>query len=182
MEDQNKNEDSFYDETAYVDQDLDELLEAPLDDEEELLVLDEDEFELSQEEEKELKRLQAKLKRQDIILRTFASLEERPTDEQIEGFKQQYGECYLASFSEKENFLFRPLKRQEWRNLMAQTAKLDEFKKSEAIVMRGIVFPKLNNMNIGSLAAGTVDSLRDLILEASNFMSPDRSVQLVRKL
>jgi len=178
-------QDEFYDENAdgveYIDENLDEILEQPIEEDEQFFFEDDD-VELSEEEQQELQRLQAKLKRQDIILQTFASLEERPSDEEIEGYKRQYGECYLASFSEKENFLFRPLKRQEWRQLMSQTAKLDEFKKSEAIVIRGIVFPKISNVNIGSLAAGTVDSLRDLILEASNFMSPDRSVQLVRKL
>lgn len=175
-------QDNFYTEDVYVDENLDEILNTPVEEDEELYLDAAEDFSLTEDEEKELKRLQAKVKRQDVILRTFASLEERPSDEEIENFKRIHGECYLASFSEKENFLFRPLKRQEWRQLMAQTAKLDEYKKSEAIVMRGTVFPQLNNINIGGLAAGTVDSLRDLILEASNFMTPDRSVQLVRKL
>lgn len=173
--------DSFYDEEAYVDENLDEILEQPTE-EEEFYATEEDFSELTEEEEEQLKRLQAKVKRQDLILKTWASLEQKPSEEEIQQYRNLYGEIYLASFGEKENFLFRPLKRQEWRNLMSQTQKLDEFKKSEAIVMRGTVFPKLNNINIGGLTAGTIDSLRDLILEASNFMTPDRAIQLVRKL
>lgn len=173
-------EDNFYDEEAYVDENLDEILEMPT--EEDQQHYEEDYSEMTDEENQELQRLQAKLKKQDLIMRTWASLEVRPSEDDIENFKKQFGECYLASFSEKENFLFRPLKRQEWRSLMSQTAKLDEFKKSEGIVMKGTVFPKLNNINIGGLSAGTIDSLRDLILEASNFMTPDRAIQLVRKL
>jgi len=165
----------------YVDQDLDSIMEEPL--EEDIKLLDENEdIELTEDEEVELRRLQAKAQKQDIILKVFSSLKKKPSEEEIENFKHQYGECYLVSFSEQENFLFRPLKRQEWRTLMAQTAKLDEFKKSEAIVIKGVVWPKLNNINIGGLTAGTVETLRDLILEASNFMTPDRAVQLVRKL
>ena len=176
-------QDSFYEEEAYQDEDLDEILNQPVDEDEMIQAVNEEtEWELSEEEEGLYKRLQAKVQRQDMILKTFAALEEKPSEEDITDFKAKHGEAYLVSLSEKENFIFRPLKRQEWRNLMQQTSKLDEYKKSEAIAIRGVVWPQLNNMNVGSLAAGTVDTLRDLVLEASNFMTPDRAVQLVRKL
>ena len=180
MENEIEEKDGFYSD-EYEDEDLDAIMDEPL--AEDLNLIDEDEdIEMSEEDELELRRLQAKAQKQDMILRIFTSLQEKPSQEEIEGFKHQYGECYLVSFSEQENFLFRPLKRQEWRTMMTQTAKLDEFKKSEAIVIKGIVWPALNNINIGGLTAGTVETLRDLILEASNFMTPDRAVQLVRKL
>ena len=65
---------------------------------------------------------------------------------------------------------------------MTRVAKVDDFKKAEAIVIAGIVWPKLSEITVSALSAGSIDALRDMILEASNFMTPDRAVQLVRKL
>ena len=65
---------------------------------------------------------------------------------------------------------------------MANIAKLDDFKKSEAIVAKGVLHPVLSNVNIGALSAGTVDTLKEVILRASNFMPPELAMSLVRKL
>ena len=108
--------------------------------------------------------------------------EKKPTEQEVEKFKNMHGEVYFISLAEKENFIFRPLKRHEWRSLMAKVAKVDDFKKAEAVVIAGVVWPKLSEITTSALSAGSIDALRDMILEASNFMTPDRAVQLVRKL
>ena len=65
---------------------------------------------------------------------------------------------------------------------MSKIDKLDSFKKSEAIVAKGVLFPVLNQQNMNVLSAGTVETLKELILQASNFMAPEYATQLVRKL
>lgn len=137
---------------------------------------------LTLEEKRLLEKIEQKRMNQDHILQTFKELETRPSDEEIEILKSQCGDIYLVSLSEKENFLFRPLRRLEWRTLMNKIAALDNFKQSEAVVMKGVVFPQLNQSNINILSAGTIDTLKELILQASNFMQPEHALQLVRKL
>ena len=174
-------DDSFYNTEEYADEDLDGIISAAT--EEQLKTLPNDgDYTLSKEEEETYQKLQEKVRRQDIIIKTYLALEKRPNEDEINKLKLTHGEIYFISMTEKEHFIFRSLKRQEWRNLMATIAKLDDFKKAEAIVMKGVVWPQLNNIAVGGLSAGTIDALRDMILEASNFMTPDRAVQLVRKL
>jgi hypothetical protein len=138
--------------------------------------------ELTQEEKNLLERIEKKRMNQDHIINTFKQLENRPSDDEIENLKAQCGDVYLVSLSDKENFLFRPLKRLEWRTLMNKISSLDSFKQSEAIVMKGVVFPQLNQTNINVLSAGTIDTIKELILQCSNFMQPEHAIQLVRKL
>jgi len=168
----------------YRDIELDEYLSADI---------DEDELEsgeetdpvidsLTSEEKALLSKIQQKQKEQDHIIQTFKQLEQKPSDEDIEEMKLRVGEVFLVSLSEKENFLFRALKRLEWRTLMNKINKLDDFKKAEAIVMKGVMWPQLNQQNINVLSAGTIDTLRELILQASNFMPPEYAMTLVRKL
>ena len=176
--------DNFYNITEELN--LDDVLSAELKDpEQEIPVEIEDvPYLLTNAEEKELERLLGKKKNSDFIMQTFKSLEKRPSDEEIELLKAKYGEVFLVSLSERENFLFRPIKRAEWRELMQrfEKAKLPEQQRTEGIVMAGVVWPVLNQANINVLTAGAPDTIRNLILEASNFMEPDRAVALVRKL
>ena len=173
--------DNFYNE-EYENEDLDGVMAGVTEDDVETLPLDGGDTTLTKEEEQQFKRLQEKVRRNDLIMKTYLNLEKKPTEEDVEKFKNIHGEVYFISLTEKENFIFRPLKRHEWRSLMTRVAKVDDFKKAEAIVIAGIVWPKLSEITVSALSAGSIDALRDMILEASNFMTPDRAVQLVRKL
>jgi len=169
------------DNMEYNDIDLDEHLDADFLEVEEA---EEDPImgDLTEEEKELLKKIQKKQMDQDYILQTFKELENRPSDDQIEEFKQQVGDVYLLSLSESENFVFRPLRRLEWRTLMQRIAKLDDMKKAEAVVMKGCLWPKLDQQNINVLTAGAIETMRDMILQVSNFMPPETALQLVRKL
>jgi len=167
--------------TGFKDIDLDQHLAEGYSEDE---MTEEESFlqDLTPEEQALLKKIQEKQMQQDHILETFRQLENKPTDDEIEHLKNQVGDVFLVSFSEKENFLFRSLKRLEWRGLMQQIQKLDDMKKAEAIVIKACLFPQMNQQNINVLTAGAVETLRDLILQASNFMGPEIAMQLVRKL
>lgn len=176
--------DNFYSTTEEIN--LDDVLSAELEnlDQDIPVEVEDVPYLLSQDEEKQLELLLQKKKNADFIMQTFKTLEKRPSDDDIDALKLKYGEIFLLSLSEKENFLFRALKRNEWRDLMQrfEKAKLPEQQRTEGIVMSGVVWPVLNQQNINVLTAGAPDTIRNLILEASNFMEPDRAVTLVRKL
>lgn len=182
-QDQTDQLDPFYSQDD-LNQNLDEILATEVEEETHPIQVgaDRDFFQLTPEEEKLLNELLKKKQKEDLILETYKSLESRPSDEEIQEWKIKFGEVYLVSLSEKENFLFKPLKRHEWRQLMIQIDKLPEHKKTEAIVMKGVIWPRLSQSNIEVLTAGAPDTLRNLILEASNFIDPDRAIGLVRKL
>ncbi len=176
--------DEFYNEDQ-PEQNLDDVLSMELEDEKDIPVeIPENDYLLTQEEEKKLDQLLKKKAQSDFILQTFKKLEQRPSDEDIEKLKEKHGDVFLVSLSEKENFLFRALLRDEWKALMQrfEKAKLNEEQRTDGIAMAGVVFPALNQQNINKLTAGASNTLRNLILEASNFMEPERAVALVRKL
>jgi hypothetical protein len=187
MTDQVKTEvdDSFYN-TEEQEPNLDDVFAMDLESLDKDIPVDIDDvsYLLSIEEEKQLEELLKKKSNSDFVIQTFKSLERRPSETEIETLKGKHGEIYLCSLSEKENFLFRPLKRQEWRELMQrfEKSKLSEQQRTEGIVMAGVVWPLLNQANINVLTAGAPEAIRNLILQASNFMEPERAVTLVRKL
>jgi len=138
---------------------------------------------LSAEEKALYAKIQEKMRMTDPVLQALAEMKDAPSPEMIESFKASTGdEVYFIALSAQENFVFRPIRRQEWRTLMNQIAKLDEYKKTEAVVAKGVLHPKLSSVNMGALSAGTVETLKEMILRASNFMDPAQAVALVRKL
>lgn len=178
--------DLFYDESYQGEEEinLDEILATPVEEDDFIQVEDEEreDWEMSMEEERIFKELLSKKERQDSIMKTYMALENKPSEEQLEEWKRQYGDIFLISLSERENFVFRALRRQEWRQLVAQIQKLNEQKKAEAICVRGVLFPKLNELSVSTLTAGAPETIRNMILEASNFIEPERAITLVRKL
>jgi len=159
-----------------------------LDDEEEFGVeaaqemIPEELKDLTPEEREIYFRVQEKMAEVDPIMDMFNKLDNKPSEAQIEELKSKVGEVYFTSFGEKKNYIFRGLRRQEWRNLMKAIAKLDEEKKEEAIVQKGVLWPKLTPDIIGGLDAGIATALKDDILTASNFMPVEYAASLVRKL
>jgi hypothetical protein len=176
-------EDNFYNKEELS---LDDVLSLELENSDQEIPVDVDiaPYNLSKEEEKQLEALLEKKKQSDFIIQTFKTLEKRPSDSEIDQLKAKFGDVYLVSLSDKENFLFRPIKRDQWRDLMQrfEKAKLPEHQRTEGIVMAGVIWPILNQANINILTAGAPETIRNLILEASNFMEPERAVTLVRKL
>ena len=175
--------DSFYGAVPMAEPELDDLVDKDyIIDDEELEDLSLEDVELTEEEEEVFDRLSKKKQKQDFILQTFKQLKEKPEDAQIDAWKAQYGNAYLVSLSEEENYVFRPLNRAEWRALKANSKKLDDDQRTDLIAMKGCLFPRLNSIVLSGLPAGTAEALRDMIFEASNFMTPDRAMGLVRRL
>jgi hypothetical protein len=137
---------------------------------------------LTPEEKAVIDKVEKLQREQDFIIQTFKQLESRPSDEEIEQMKAKVGDVYLMSLSEHENFVFRPLKRLEWRSLMQKIQPLDDLKRAEAIAMKATLWPRLDQQNVNVLTAGSIESVRDMILQVSNFIAPEMAMQLVRKL
>lgn len=176
--------DPFYD-VDYTDTEptLEEISAMPVS-EEDLLPFEEEreDWQMTEEEEEIFNQLLRKKENEDTIMKTYKALEDRPSEEQLEDWKRLYGDIFLVSLSERENFVFRALKRSEWRTIFKRIEKLSEQKKAEYIVSQGVLFPKLTDNNMSAVTAGAPETIRNLILEASNFIDPERAITLVRKL
>ena len=84
---------------------------------------------LTEEEKKVAEKIAARQNQTDPIMEGFFHLSEKPSDEQIESWKKQHGKIYTIGLNEDEYFIFRPLRRLEWRNPLRAFAKQsDEMK------------------------------------------------------
>jgi hypothetical protein len=98
------------------------------------------------------------------------------TQEQIAEWKSKYGDIYLISLGE-EKFVYRPIKRFEYKTIMANTEANRAFNE-EKIVQMCVVYPVLDVTKIPTLKAGTITTLVELVMAASNFGITEEPVKL----
>lgn len=136
----------------------------------------EEQPEESQDEEKKGKEKKAV----DPIMENWAAREKGPSDDQIEHWKEQFGECYLMSFDPEDTYVWRPVNRLEYKNIL-QGAK-DDAHFMEMVVQRCVLWPEIDVQVLTAGKAGTIPTLHAVIMEGSNFLDPDQAVMLVRRL
>ncbi|PFK99994.1 tail chaperonin [Priestia megaterium] len=102
-----------------------------------------------------------------------------PTHNELEKWKSMYnGEVYLTEFDEENVFIWRPIKRKEYKDI-AKIPNADQFYKEERICDKSLLFPAnygAMNMSVGK--AGIPTLLSELILEKSGFVAKTGAMRL----
>jgi hypothetical protein len=131
----------------------------------------------SQDETPEKKKDEERV---DPIMQNWESRSAGPDDGKIAQWKERYGEIYLMSFDPDDQYVWRPITRLEYKNII-QSAK-DDPHYMEMVVQRCVLWPPIGVENLAGGKAGTIPTLHSVIMEGSNFLEPDQAVMLVRKL
>lgn len=92
-----------------------------------------------------------------------------PTVNKVEEWKSLYnGEVYLTEF-EEEVFLWRPIKRKEYKDVM-KNKEADSYYKEERICERVVLFPEnYSFLQMTAGKAGIPTLIAELVLEKSGF-------------
>lgn len=106
------------------------------------------------------------------------NVENGPTQDQINEWKAKFGEIYVAKFSDDEKYIYRPLKRFEYKQILALGQTDNKAFAEEKIVAMCIVWPVIEATKVPTLKAGTINTLVELIMEASNFGIKEEPVKL----
>jgi hypothetical protein len=117
----------------------------------------------------------------DPVLTGFEDLADKPSAAQVDQWKQIFGDVYLLALDADEMYVWRPLRRMEYKTLLQDT-KNDEMIFEEQVVSKCVPWPKLGIEFNAASKAGTIKSLATAIMEGSNFMDPRVVLSLVRKL
>lgn len=96
-----------------------------------------------------------------------------PTYDQLEDWKSRFdGEIYMSDFN-NQIFLWRPIRRKEYRDLQRVDGAKDEYYMEEAMCRTCVLWPEdyaLHKITFGK--AGVPTTLSQLIMERSGFLRP----------
>jgi len=102
----------------------------------------------------------------------------KPSQEQINEWKLKFGELYSAKFSDTESYIYRPLRRLEYKQIMSVAQPENKSFAEERVVQTCVVWPVIDPTKMSVLKAGTISTLVDLIMAASNFGVSEEPVRL----
>jgi hypothetical protein len=106
-----------------------------------------------------------------------------PSQEQIDAWKQEWGQIYTFPFDLREIYVWRPIRRREWQMLQSNEALVkEEAKFQEQIVMRCVLWPKIGPVELNLSRAGLVQTLFGVIMQGSYFLHPDFAISLVQEI
>ncbi len=110
-----------------------------------------------------------------------------PSKDQLETWKQQFGETFCSGFSETELFIWRSLSRREYVQLQKQlrtpppqgVEPMNEFDYEDMVVATCVLWSSVPDM---ARKGGSISTLSEQILMNSNFMPPQMASAFVIKL
>ena len=116
-------------------------------------------------------------------LSTFAGA---PTRDQIETWKQQFGEVFCSGFAETELFIWRPISRAEFVKMQAQVSgakeQLTNLDVEGIVVDTCILWASDPGKKSLTQKAGSLTALHEQVMANSNFMDPRLATALVIRL
>ena len=99
------------------------------------------------------------------------------TQEMIDAWKEKLGDIYSTVLADGTRYIYRPMKRVEYRAIIANPDASRAYME-EQIVTKCLVYPVLTPTDLSGEKAGTVSTLTDLIMAASNFGVNEEPVKL----
>lgn len=97
-------------------------------------------------------------------------IEGGPTQQQIDEWKKTFGDVYSVELAGGDIYLYRPMKRFEYKQVLqlTQDEKTRMFAE-EKVVQTCVLWPHIDATKLSTEKAGTVATLVEAIMTASNF-------------
>ena len=149
--------------------------------------LDKELAEMEEEANQETPQEQVGMDMRSQILELLRNTPGAPTEQQIEGLKQKYGRdaVHVFAFGEGDVYIYTHLKRGQWKKIQEVAAKAQaidnkelEDKLREKVLQHCILWPQLPVEFFYNSRAGVVDTLYEVILVNSYFLSPQQAMLL----
>jgi len=114
-----------------------------------------------------------------------------PSENQIKLWKEEFGSTgvHVMAFGQDDVYIYHHLTRKQWRTIKEIMAKTEpeqtdevEEKLKQKVCMGCVLYPKLNPNWVENCKAGVIDSLYQMILLNSGFLTPQQAMLLTTQL
>lgn len=145
--------------------------------------------------EKEMPVIEEEPQSQDLSNQILSLLENeanKPSDEMIQAWKEKYGKgaIHAMAFGEGDIYIYHHLTRGEWKKIKSVMSRLKDSENSEEIeeklkekvCLYCVLWPSVDEDWLEYCKAGVLDSLYQMILLNSGFLTPQQAMLLTTQL
>lgn len=124
----------------------------------------------------------AKLDPIDRILYALKNVKESPDRNTLEEWKNIHGKFFMSSVDGDGIFLWKTIKRTEYKNLLNSGAMDKPGSMPEFVVRRALLWPRATQEFLQTSDAGVVETLFKQIWHQSGFISEDQALMMIEKI
>lgn len=118
----------------------------------------------------------------DKVLYALKDTKGAPDANQLNEWKAIHGNFYMSSVDGTTIYIWKTLKRTEYKNMMASGATNNTFTLEEYVVRRCLLWPKASPEFLAGSDAGVVTTLFKQIQWQSGFISDEESIRMIEKI
>lgn len=116
----------------------------------------------------------------ETLAEQMATLPDAPSLSDLEGWKSQYGTIHMSTINGDDIYLWRLLKRSEYKQMMRAGSLGEEIRAEDYIVRKVLLYPRPNDRFMNSTGAGVVSTLKEQIMFNSGFISREAAIRMVK--
>lgn len=114
------------------------------------------------------------------LVKAMAHIQDAPDYDTVLDWKETYGAIYTQTTNGDDFYLFRPLKRLEYKKMVASGAAAKEDRYEEALVKKCLLWPIPDSKFIAEANAFLISTLRKQIEFKSGFVPDNIAIELIR--
>ena len=118
----------------------------------------------------------------DSLLVALEFHEGAPDKEQLEVWKDRFGTYFASSIDNEDIYVWKTLKRLEYRGLANSGAMEDATAMEEAVVKKCLLYPKPTSTYFAQLNAGIIPTLFKQVMYQSGFISEESATSMIRRI
>ena len=119
----------------------------------------------------------------EILMAALSNSPNPPTYDDIESWRDQYGNIHVSSvMNEDDVYIWRTLKRQEYKQMSRDNQLAEAMRAEEFIVRKCLLFPKGTSSFIASSNAGAISSLYTQIMYKSGFVPEQTLLRNIKEI
>ena len=105
-------------------------------------------------------------------------IENGPSQEEIDEWKTKFGDIYSVGLGQ-DKYIYRPMRRFEYKNILQLSQNQDNRTfVEEKVAQMCVIWPVIDPTKMSTLKAGTISTLVELVMAASNFGISEEPVKL----
>ena len=116
------------------------------------------------------------------LAQALQEFDNAPNIYDLEGWKDQYGVIHMSTVTGEDVYLWRVLKRSEYKQLFKTGALNERIRGEDTIVRKCLLWPQPNDVFMNSSGAGIVSTLKEQIMHQSGFIPEQQAIQMIKMI
>lgn len=118
----------------------------------------------------------------NILAEMVSKFDKAPDIADLYGWKERHGKIFVATIHGDEIFIFRTIKRNEYKEMAANGLLEKPISTQDAVIRKTLLWPKPDAIFMSTSDAGVIDTIFECVMYSSGFVSKQQALSMVDRI